>query len=168
MPTSGAYWAHSVAVSGDTVVAGSYSDRAVDVFIRSGATWSHQAHLVSTSPNVNGDYFGWSLAVSGHNLFVGATADESNATGLGGVQANTSMSGSGAVYHYRRTGGAWSAPTYIKASNTGSGDGFGWSIATLGDAVAIGANGEGSSASGVNGNQANNDASASGAVYVFE
>ena len=56
---------------------------------------------------------------------------------------------------------------YGKASNTGMGDGFGASVSLSGDTLAVGAPGESSAATGVNGNQADNTASSAGAVYMF-
>jgi len=57
---------------------------------------------------------------------------------------------------------------YLKASNTGAGDEFGWSaVAVSGDTVVVGAHFEDSNATGVNGNQADNSAPDSGAAYVF-
>ncbi len=56
---------------------------------------------------------------------------------------------------------------YLKASNTDRFDFFGWSVAVSGDTVVVGANAEDSSSTGVNGNQADNSASSSGAAYVF-
>src|SRR5204863_111599 len=56
---------------------------------------------------------------------------------------------------------------YGKASNTGVVDSFGSSISLSGDSLAVGAYGESSAATGVNGNQADNSASNAGAVYVF-
>ena len=63
---------------------------------------------------------------------------------------------------------------YLKASNTEPvplrqyfGDYFGTSVAVDGDTAVIGASFESSNATGVNGNQANNGATNSGAVYVF-
>jgi hypothetical protein len=57
--------------------------------------------------------------------------------------------------------------SYLKASNTETADQLGYSVALSGDTAAVGAIGEDSNATGVNGNQANNSASNSGAVYVF-
>ena len=56
---------------------------------------------------------------------------------------------------------------YFKASNTGGL--FGHSVALSGDGntLAVGTNLEDSNATGVNGNQADNSASSSGAVYVY-
>ncbi len=56
---------------------------------------------------------------------------------------------------------------YLKASNTGGGDQFGGSVAISGNTVVIGAVGEDSNAIDINGNQSDNSASFSGAVYVF-
>ena len=56
---------------------------------------------------------------------------------------------------------------YLKASNTDSSDGFGVSVAISGDTVVVGADGEDSNATVVDGDQANNDASKAGAAYVF-
>jgi hypothetical protein len=55
---------------------------------------------------------------------------------------------------------------YLKASNTGMQDIFG-AVAVSGDTVVVGASLEDSNATGVNGNQADNSAEASGAAYVF-
>jgi hypothetical protein len=56
---------------------------------------------------------------------------------------------------------------YLKASNTGSGDGFGASVAISGDTLVVGSGGEDSNATGVDGSQADDSASAAGAAYVF-
>src|SRR5262249_34584618 len=56
---------------------------------------------------------------------------------------------------------------YIKASNTGANDWFGFSTAISGDTLVVAAAFEDSGATGVNGNQSDNEATDSGAVYVF-
>ena len=56
---------------------------------------------------------------------------------------------------------------YLKASNTGAGDQFGYSVAVSGDTMVIAAPREASSATGVNGNQSDNTGYDSGAAYVF-
>jgi hypothetical protein len=75
---------------------------------------------------------------------------------------------SGAVYVFSRSGGVWSQQAYVKASNTGAGDQFGWSVALSadGNTLAAGAHREDSGATGVN--SAPDEAAAdSGAVYVY-
>lgn len=119
----------------------------------------------NTSPY---DAFGISIAISGDTLVVGADGEDSSAIGIDGDQGNDSGPGSGAVYVFVRNGTQWSQQAYIKASNTNSGDSFGISVDVSGDTLVVGAIGEDSNATGVNGDQANNSAADSGAVYVFK
>lgn len=64
---------------------------------------------------------------------------------------------------------AWRQLTEIASSNAGDGDQLGYSIALSGDGatLAAGAPMEGSSATGINGNQGDDSAYSSGAVYVY-
>jgi hypothetical protein len=145
------------------------SSGAVYVFTRSGTVWSQQAYIKASNTGL-GDIFGFSLALSGNGttLAVGAV-ESSDATGIGGVQDNNAAYLSGAVYVFTWSGTAWSQQAYVKASNTGSGDWFGSSLALSNDGttMAVGAPYEASDATGIDGNQANNAANQSGAVYVF-
>jgi len=143
---------------------------AVYVFTRAGFTWSQQAYIKASNTNAD-DQFGHSLALSanGSTLAVGAIYEDSNATGIGGNQADNSAPQAGAVYVFTRAGFTWSQQAYIKASNTGLGDGFGGSLALSaeGSTLAVGALRESSNATGIGGNQADNSATGAGAVYVF-
>ncbi len=85
------------------------------------------------------DQFGYAVAVSGDTVVVGALLEDSNATGVNGDQADNSAIDSGAAYVFTRTGGVWSQQAYLKASNTGAGDQFGWAVAVSGDTVVVGA-----------------------------
>ena len=175
----------SVAVSGDTVVVGApYEDSnatgvngneadnsaggagAAYVFVRSGATWSQQAYLKASNTEAN-DKFGSRVVVSGDTVVVGAPDEASNATGVNGDQTNNSDLWAGAAYVFVRSGITWSQQAYLKASNTEMIDGFGISVAVSGDTLVVGAPGEDSNATAVNGNQADNSASHAGAAYVF-
>ncbi len=173
----------SVAVSGDTVVVGAYlenADRtgvnstpgdsgAAYVFTRRGSTWTQQAYLKSSNAE-GGDLFGWSVAVSGDTVVVGASLEDSNATGVDGDQADNSASYSGAAYVFVRSGSTWSQQAYLKASHpvTVVHDQFGHSVAVSGDTVVVGAMNEDNYATGVNGNQANQNGDKNyGAAYVF-
>jgi hypothetical protein len=175
----------SVAISGDTVVVGAPNEDsaatgvggdessnsasnsgAAYVFTRNGAFWSQQAYLKASNTGAN-DTFGGAVAIDGDTVVVGALREDSSATGVGGDESNNSGNGSGAVYVFTRSGATWTQQAYLKASNTGNGDGFGSSVAIDGDTVAVGAWVEASSATGVNGNQADNSAPSAGAVYVF-
>jgi hypothetical protein len=122
---------------------------------------------VKASNTGTGDGFGSSVAVDGNTLVVGAPSEDSNATGINGNQANNSASGSGAVYVFTRSNGVWTQQAYLKASNTGVQDHFGTSVALSGETLAVGAPDEDSNAMGINGNQSDNSAENSGAVYIF-
>ncbi len=175
----------SVALSGDTLAVGANEEDsnatgingnqadnsasesgAVYVFTRSGTTWTQQAYIKASNTN-SSDKFGGSVTLSGNTLAVGASVEASNATGINGNQADNSAAESGAVYIFTRSGTTWTQQAYLKPSNTNSGDQFGYSITLDTDTLAVGAPGEDSSATGINGNQADNSASQSGAVYVF-
>jgi hypothetical protein len=107
------------------------------------------------------------VSLSGDTLAVGAYGESSSATGINGDQADNSAYQSGAVYVFTRSGTTWTQQAYIKASNTGAGDYFGSSVSLSGDTLAVGAYGESSSATAIDGDQADNSAYQSGAVYVF-
>ncbi|NJM38843.1 MAG: integrin [Akkermansiaceae bacterium] len=169
----------SVAISGDTVVVGAIGDSsntpggifgnssgAAYVFVRSEGAWSQQAYLKARNTGAS-DLFGTSVAISGDTVVVGASGEESYATGVNGNEADNGAYHSGAVYVFTRTDGFWSQQAYLKASNTGEYDEFGKSVAISGDTVVVGAVGEASNAAGVNGRQKNNSAIYSGAAYVF-
>ena len=120
----------------------------------------------------SGDNFGSAVAISGdgNTLAVGAPHEDSSATGVGGDERNGILSSnSGAVYVFTRSGGDWSQQAYVKAGNTGKDDNFGLSISldADGNTLAVGAPGEASGATGINGDAADNSAVLSGAVYVF-
>jgi hypothetical protein len=179
------FFGWSVALSGDTVVIGAryesssatgvngdqsdnnaFQSGAAYVFVRNGTNWTQQAYLKASNTD-EGDYFGWSVAVSGDTVVVGAYSEASNATGVNGDQSNNLAPTSGAAYVFVRSGTNWSQQAYLKASNTATNNYFGGSVAVSADTVAVGAYGESSNATGINGNQSNNSAAGSGATYVF-
>ncbi len=142
---------------------------------------AQQGNLVGSNTDYD-DYFGLtSVSVSGDTVVIGAPQEDSNATGVNGNQADNSARDSGAAYVFVRSGSTWTQEAYLKASNSESysapygsapngdytPDHFGWSVAVSGDTIIVGATGEDSSATGVNGNQADNTAKQSGAAYVF-
>jgi hypothetical protein len=143
---------------------------AVYLFARIGTAWSQESYIKASNTGA-GDQFGHSISISSADthLAVGALGERSTATGVGGDQADNSFPAAGAVYMFARTGSTWSQEAYIKASNTGGIDLFGHSISLSGDGtrLAVGARFESSNATGIGGNQADNSATDSGAVYVF-
>ena len=147
---------------------------AVYVFTRSGDAWSQQAYLKASNTEA-GDNFGAAVSLSGDTLAVGAPDEASCASGVNGNQADNGCYQAGAVYVFTRTGSTWSQQAYLKASNGDSidrnlgsyGDVFGYAVAVSGNTLAVGAFVEESCASGINGNQADNNCPSAGAVYVF-
>ena len=183
------YFGSAVAISGNTVVVGAgtessdatgingdqsnnnaSSSGAVYVFVRNGVTWSQQAYVKASNTDA-GDRFGISIGISDDTLVVGALRDDSNATGVNGNDSDNSVLESGAAYVFVRSGSTWSQQAYLKASNTGAGDFFGYAVAVSGDTIVAGAWQEDSPSNGVNGDQSDGDeehyAEDSGAVYVF-
>src|SRR6267154_151583 len=150
---------------------------AVYVFTNSAGIWFQQAYVKASNTGVR-DAFGGSVALSddGNTLAVGARAEDSAATGIGGNQtddcgvhdASNCATDSGAVYIYTRNAGTWSQQAYVKASNTGAGDRFGNAVALSGDGatLAVGAFSEASSTTGIN-STPNELARFAGAVYVY-
>ena len=155
-----------------------YNSGAVYVYVRSGDDWTQQAYIKASNAGQS-DTFGLSIVLSGdgNTLVVAAPWEGSAATGVGGDQNDDSLPQAGAVYVFTREGETWSQHAYLKASNTGrqgegddhDGDQFGFSIALSGDGntLAAGAIAEDSNAMGINGNQSDDSATSSGAVYVF-
>ena len=139
---------------------------AVYVFTRNGTTWSQQAYIKSSNSD-DDDHFGRRVDVEGNTLVVSAPYEDGSATGIDGDLADNNAFRSGAVYVFTRTGNTWSEQNYIKASNTEAGDNFGSGLSLSGDTLVVGAWGEDSNATGINGDQSDNSASYSGAVYIF-
>jgi trimeric autotransporter adhesin len=99
---------------------------------------------------------------------VGAYAEAGNASGVNGNQSDNSAATSGAAYAFTRSGTAWSQLAYLKASNPGAGDQFGYAVAASEGTAIIGAPYEDSSSTGVNGSQTSESATQAGAAYVFK
>ena len=179
----------SISDDGNTLVVGAFGEKsnatgingnqsnasltnagAVYVFTRYGTTWTQQAYI-KASNTAEGASFGVfvSLSADGNTMAVGANYEKSNATGINGNQSDTSLNGAGAAYVFTRNGTTWTQQAYIKASNTAGDALFGGYlfISADGNTLAVGAAGEKSNATGINGNQSNNSLANAGAVYVF-
>lgn len=144
---------------------------AVYVFERDEALgWSESAFLKASLPNA-WDRFGsaLSLAPDGQSLAVGAWGESSGSDGINSDQHDGATYGAGAVYLFRRTDGRWWEESYIKSANSGSQHFFGYSIALSGDAsvLVVGAYGEPSDATGINGDESDSSGRNVGAAYVF-
>lgn len=133
--------------------------------------WTQQAYI-KASNSTEYTMFGGSIDLSsdGNTLAVGNRDESSNAIGIGGHQNNSTASFSGAAYIFSRDmDNTWSQKAYIKASNTSVYDNFGTSVklSSSGQVLAVGASSEGTQATGVNGDQTNNNRNGPGAVYLY-
>lgn len=141
---------------------------AVYVFVYDEYGWRQQAYLKASN---TGGAFGRNVSLShtGDRLAIAAPTEDSGATGVDGDQNDLGALSSGAVYVFDRSDGKWQQTAYLKASNTGAGDQFGRAVSLSADGtvIAVGAYGEDSTATGVNGIQSDNRAPRSGAAYVF-
>ena len=155
------------------------------VFVRNGNAWSEQTFI--KAPNARPyNSFGVRLDLSGdgNTLAVSAYLEDNAGRGIrppmvqqfliqdilnGWREHRNEAEESGAVYFYTRSGTRWTAGAWVKAANADAGDEFGSSVAlsTDGHVMVVGAHGEDSAATGINGNQADNSADDSGAAYVF-
>lgn len=147
---------------------------AVYVFRFDGAHWSQQAYIKASNTG-EFDGFGRAFALNddGDTLVVGAFNEGSAANGIGGDQTDSSC-GAGAAYLFRFDGNAWTQRAYIKAPNNNcggvlGGDHFGHSVtlSSDGEILAIGAILEDGDATGIGGDQTDNSAIDSGAVYLY-
>ena len=130
--------------------AGGEFDGAVEVWTRSGSTWSHQATIDAPGSNATRSYFGRSIAMNstGEYLVIGAENDDRAATS------------DGSVHVYVRSGTSWTSQAILH-SNTGaaSSDNFGCTV-TMNDAGTLLAAGALSFDNGSN--------NRSGAVFIYQ
>jgi hypothetical protein len=122
-PSTNAFLGMSVAVSGDTAIAGAGGTANAYVFVRSGNTWTQQAKLVASVP---ADVFGHAVALNGDTAIVGALNQGTTHTGAADV--------------FVRSGSAWSQQATLLASDESTSDSFGFSVSLSGDTVVVGAN----------------------------
>ena len=130
----------SVAISGDTIVAGAYlTDGAVTdagaayVFTRSGGNFTQQQKIMAYDTAIANDQFGYRVTIDGDTLAIGSVLNDHSATAF-----NTGFD-AGSVYIYTQTGSTWNFQAKLKASDSAGGDQFGASVAIQGDEVLIGA-----------------------------
>ena len=138
-----ANFGRSVAISGNRAVVGASkgsgnASGSAYVFERAaGGTWNEVAKLIAAD-GVDGDRFGWSVALSGDRVIVGA------------------LFYSSAYVFERAAGGGWNEVAKLVAADGVAGDSFGRSVAISGNRAIVGAPADD--------DKGNN----SGSAYVFE
>jgi len=151
---------------------------AVYPYVRQGQNWQPLGYLKASNSDT-ADLFGTAVDIVGSPtpfgtelmIAVGAPGESSNAVGVGGNQLDNSADDAGAVYLILGNGvGGWGQVGYLKASNTGPDDEFGRVLALAAGQqrrILVGASREDSIGTGVDGVQADNSATQSGAAYLF-
>lgn len=142
----------AVAVDGDTAVIGAPGDEdngkyagAAYVFVRAAdGTW-HQQQKLLAADGAAWDSFGWSVAVDGDTVLIGANDDDDQG----------SSSGSAYVF-VRGADGTWQQKQKLTGSDGTLAYYFGCSVAVSGNIALIGAEGD-----------ANSTGDFSGSAYVF-
>jgi len=122
------FFGSSVAISGDTAVVGSATERqfgAAYVYQKTGGAWQQVSRLTASDFNVQ-DRFGAAVDISGDRIVVGAFLDD---------QAG---SNSGAAYVFKKDAGTWTELTKITSSTAGVADQFGMGVAVSGGTVIVG------------------------------
>lgn len=99
--------------------------------------------ILKASDGKTGDYFGYSVAIEGNRIVVGATGNGDNGKW------------SGSAYVFEHSGSAWKE-TKLLPSSGGAGDCFGHSVAIDGERIVVGAYRD------------DDNGDNSGSVYVFE
>lgn len=144
------YLGYSVAVDGNTAIAGAYGaddaggkTGAAYVFSRDASGWSQEARLVAADGAAD-DRFGYVVSVTADTALVGAYLHDG---------ADTD---SGAAYVFVRSGTAWTLRSKLEAADAALNDNFGVAVVVDGDRAVIGAHLE---------DEAGTNA---GAAYVFQ
>jgi hypothetical protein len=141
------FFGDAVALSGNVAVVGAPTagpKGAAYVFERTGSAWTEVAKLTGAGATGNAN-FGFSVAIAGHWILVGAPADS-----YSGVYQ------SGSVYAFRRTGGQWSQASVLLPPDASAQQSFGLSVAIAGPTAVAGAIGDA------------DNGPLSGAAYVFD
>ncbi len=132
--SEGDEFGNSVAISGDTVLVGAYTDDvggnvnqgSAYIFWYDGGTWILQDLLIADD-GVAGDMFGISVALDGDTALVGAYHHDGD------------YNLQGAAYAFTRSGYTWSQQQELRATDGGVADYFGSSVALDGDNALVGA-----------------------------
>jgi hypothetical protein len=168
------WFGYSVAIAGDYMVVGAYVEdedaSGANTFSDAGSVYVFkkdqggtdnwgQIKKIVASDRAAYDCFGISVAIAGDYIVVGANQEDEDASG------GNRFSAAGSAYVFKKDQGGtdnWGQLKKIVASDRGSNDYFGMSVAIAGDYIVVGARGEDHDASGAN------TLSSAGSAYVFQ
>ena len=169
---------NSTGINGSQTSTNSEGDYgAVFIFKEEDDSWTQEAYIKPSNTHIK-QKFGNSVALSsdGKTLAVGSYYENSRSSGINGDQNDLgNYIKAGAVYIFKHNGITWTQETYIKPSNTHSGQQFGSSVSLSADGktLAVGSHYENSKSKGINGDQNDlntfySETSEYGAVYIFK
>ncbi|MFO0547016.1 MAG: hypothetical protein U0271_01445 [Polyangiaceae bacterium] len=122
-----------VGLSGDSIIIGAGLKNVVGgasgaayAFVRNGDVWTEEARLLPDNPSF-GDFFGYSVGLSGDTAVIGA------------YRKDTTVAGSGEAFVFRRSAGVWTQEAALIPSDVQQVSSFGTWSAIDGDTVAVGA-----------------------------
>ncbi len=157
---------YSVDVSGNYAIVGAYSDDfgtsnpnmgSAYIFEKEGIADWELVQKINNSDQDDYDRFGWSVAIDGNRIVVGAYAEDHDEFDSG------ILSRAGSAYVFERNlSGVWNQTQKIVASDRDIDDEFGWSVDISGTTIAIGAHQENHDEDGLN------FIYHSGSVYLFD
>ncbi|MCW5960953.1 MAG: VCBS repeat-containing protein [Pyrinomonadaceae bacterium] len=126
-------FSYDVAISGDTAVVGAILDStgaqgqgSVYVYRRNGSSWIQEQELVPTDPSIS-KWFGFSVAISGNTIVVGAILDNSQR---------------GSAYVFQRSGNVWTQQQKLNPTGTSTFAQVGSSVEIDGDNLLVAASGD--------------------------
>jgi len=153
---------HAVALEGNFAAIGSYAKSnsgpnrgAVYIYEKQNGVWVETQILIN-SDSENYDRFGWSVAMDGNYMVVGATGEDDDLSG------NNTVSKAGAAYIFENQSGTWVEVQKILANDRSASDEFGWSVDIDDSTIIVGAHQDFEDENGLN------PIHHAGSVYFFD
>ena len=155
----GDFFGGAVSVLDGTVIVGARGDDdagsssgSAYVFVRDGSVWTEQAKLAAAD-GASGDFFGFSIAVSGEMAVVGAPSPP----------VGSGADDPGGAYVFVRSGSVWTEQAKLAAADGAGGDSFGGAVSVSDGTAVIGSRGP----AGFGSPGGSGSSSGPGAAYVF-
>lgn len=161
-PVAESSFGASFATDGATLAVGAFQENsgaeksgAAYVFTRGASGWTQQQRLQAAMPS-RGATFGWGVAVLGDLLVIGAPRWE-----------HYFFTAAGEAYVFQRAGDRWNPGPILKAPVPRESDYFGGGLILTPSMLILGANGDSSGATGLQGDVDNTAEAWSGAIFMY-
>lgn len=139
------YFAWSIAISGDYAILGAFNEDhnvtggdslseagSAYIFKNNSGTWSQVQKIIASDRDIE-DWFGYSVAISGDYIIVGAYQEDHDVIG------ENVQNDAGSAYIFKNNAGTWIQVQKIVSADRVAEDWFGWSVAISGDYCIVGA-----------------------------